>query len=85
MPFQPKFKGPLTQTNSDRTCHKVDKPLRRWNYQIELHNGSYILNPYEKALFHVVTWTCVIGIGLYGYVFTKGFVDGLYAADQCDA
>jgi hypothetical protein len=53
-----------------------------------MNNGSYVLNNFELTVFYLATATCTVAVALYGYVFVRGFLDGLRQcsfADTCTA
>mmetsp|Transcript_3139 Transcript_3139/g.6777 ORF Transcript_3139/g.6777 Transcript_3139/m.6777 type:complete len:98 (+) Transcript_3139:232-525(+) len=66
---------PLTNTNTDRLCHNGSIPSK-WMYRFNLWTGLYMLNPYERIVFHLVGWFSFTVSLLYVYVFWKGFVEG---------
>jgi hypothetical protein len=66
---------PLTNTNTDQLC-KNDSFVTKWMYRFNLWTGLYMLNPYERFIFHVVGWFSFTVSMLYIYVFWKGFVEG---------
>jgi hypothetical protein len=68
---------PLTNTNTDDlSCSKDSWWLNLWMYRFNLWTGLYMLNPYERLIFHLVGWFAFIVSMLYIYVFWKGFVEG---------
>jgi len=66
---------PLTNTNTDMLCCN-DSILSKWMYRFNLWTGLYMLNPYERVVFHVIGWFSFTVSLLYVYVFWKGFVEG---------
>jgi hypothetical protein len=56
--------------------------LRVTLYRMNLWTGLYMLNPYERATFHVVGWVVFVSCSLYFYVFWQGFKDGLLNQDH---
>lgn len=83
----PPTRKQLTNTNTDLQCYdeKSDGFLKRWLYRFNLWTGLYMLNPYERATFHIVGWISTIAVLLYGGVFCGGFVEGLRAAAATEA
>mmetsp|Transcript_16150 Transcript_16150/g.36959 ORF Transcript_16150/g.36959 Transcript_16150/m.36959 type:complete len:102 (+) Transcript_16150:120-425(+) len=66
---------PLTNTNTDMLCSN-DSIFSKWMYRFNLWTGLYMLNPYERIVFHLVGWfSCTVSL-LYVYVFWKGFAEG---------
>jgi Small subunit of serine palmitoyltransferase-like len=68
---------PLTNTNTDELC-ATDSWLGKWIYRFNLWTGLYMLNPYERFIFHLVGWFAFTVSMLYLYVFWKGFVEGFH-------
>mmetsp|Transcript_14769 Transcript_14769/g.41151 ORF Transcript_14769/g.41151 Transcript_14769/m.41151 type:complete len:103 (+) Transcript_14769:298-606(+) len=64
-----------TNTNTDALCHNGSN-LSKWMYRFNLWTGLYMLNPYERFVFHLVGWFSFTVSLLYIYVFWKGFVEG---------
>ena len=68
---------PLTNTNTDTLCCGANEFFwKKWLYRFNLWTGLYMLNPYERTVFHIVGWFSLTVSLLYIYVFWKGFVDG---------
>lgn len=67
---------PLTNTNTDDLCATEHSVIGKWIYRFNLWTGLYMLNPYERFIFHVVGWFAFVVSMLYLYVFWKGFVEG---------
>ena len=74
----------LTNTNTDLQCCDTNSNggaimnfLQKSIYRMNLWTGLYMLNPYERATFHIVGWIALVSFSLYVYVFWKGFVAGL--------
>ncbi|VEU44945.1 unnamed protein product [Pseudo-nitzschia multistriata] len=68
-------KRPLTNTNTDKLCQN-GSVLSKWIYRFNLWTGLYMLNPYERFVFHLVGWFSFTVSLLYVYVFWKGFIEG---------
>ena len=72
---QRKRRRPLTNTNTDMLCSDGSLPSK-WMYRFNLWTGLYMLNPYERIVFHLVGWFSLTVSLLYVYVFWKGFAEG---------
>lgn len=70
-----KRKGPLTNTNTDMLCSDGSL-LGLWMYRFNLWTGLYMMNPYERIVFHLVGWFSLTVSLVYVYVFWKGFAEG---------
>ena len=70
---------PLTNTNTDMLCAN-GSILSLYMYRFNLWTGLYMLNPYERVVFHVVGWSSLTVSLLYVYVFWKGFAEGFRSA-----
>ena len=69
----------LTNTNTDGLC-KNDSFLSTWVYRFNLWTGLYMLNPYERLIFHLLGWFTFIVSLAYCFVFGSGFLEGLRQA-----
>ena len=78
---QRRRKGPLTNTNTDMLCSDGSF-LGLWMYRFNLWTGLYMLNPYERIVFHLVGWFSLTVSLLYVYVFWKGFFEGFREEPQ---
>jgi hypothetical protein len=79
-----KPRRPLTNTNTDDLCvsdHGRFRLLRTWMYRFNLWTGLYMLNPYERMVYHIVGWFILIVSLAYFSVFGSGFRDGLKQAN----
>ena len=79
----------LTNTNTDLLCCDADPKsggvvdfLKRSIYRINLWTGLYMLNPRERATFHIFGLFVVVSFILYVIVFWKGFIDGYTQKDE---
>jgi hypothetical protein len=79
MTTAPRTKRRLTNTNTDLLCDN-DSLLSKWIYRFNLWTGLYMLNPYERLIFHFVGWFSLIVSSAYFYVFGSGFLEGLKQA-----
>eukprot|EP00531_Pseudo-nitzschia_arenysensis_P003216 CAMPEP_0116120162 /NCGR_PEP_ID=MMETSP0329-20121206/3032_1 /TAXON_ID=697910 /ORGANISM="Pseudo-nitzschia arenysensis, Strain B593" /LENGTH=110 /DNA_ID=CAMNT_0003613921 /DNA_START=110 /DNA_END=442 /DNA_ORIENTATION=- len=70
-----KRKGPLTNTNTDMLCTDGSL-LGLCMYRFNLWTGLYMMNPYERIVFHLVGWFSLTVSLVYVYVFWKGFAEG---------
>lgn len=69
----------LTNTNTDGLC-KNDGLWSKWVYRFNLWTGLYMLNPYERLIFHLVGWFSFTVSLAYFFVFGSGFMDGIHQA-----
>lgn len=49
-------------------------------YRFNLWTGLYMLNPYERLIFHLVGWFSLTVSLAYFFVFGSGFLEGLRQA-----
>jgi hypothetical protein len=66
----------LTNTNTDTLC-AGDGMISKGIYRFNLWTGLYMLNPYERFVFHAVGWFTLVVSLAYFFVFWSGFRDGL--------
>ena len=71
----------LTNTNTDNLCcDKNDNIFKKYVYRFNLWTGLYMLNPYERMIFHIICWFSVVTSLAYFAVFASGFFEGLRRA-----
>lgn len=69
----------LTHTNSDKECLRENANVfRKTLYILDTHNGFKFFNPTERTACHAFVWLVATLFLVYGYVFCRGFYDGIH-------